>query len=299
MRSSSGTSASDSRCAMPLDGSSSRTTVGRWATTQARSTTRRDPVDSSRTNFERKAPRPSRSMSSSTRSRIFSSESKAAGRWSAALSGSRTSIHRSSATAIVSSTVSAGQRRASWNERPSPRRARRCAGSLVMSTPPSSSRPPSAGVKPGDDVEQGGLAGAVGADDAEDLAGRDRDRHVVDRPDAAEAAAEPVGGERRPGRGRAGDAGSGCSVSMVAASAATIAAAASTTISSSASPSSGGSSTGAAEAADAAPSRNTERSTSGRSSSSAVGPWKRISPFSMKNAVSATSARRSPTARRG
>ena len=39
---------------------------------------------------------------------------------------------------------------------------------------------------------------------------------------------------------------------------------------------------------DAAPSRNTERSTSGRSSSSAVGPWKRISPFSMKYAVSAT-----------
>ena len=37
----------------------------------------------------------------------------------------------------------------------------------------------------------------------------------------------------------------------------------------------------------AAPSRNTERSTSGRSSSSAVGPWNRISPFSMKYAVSA------------
>ena len=35
----------------------------------------------------------------------------------------------------------------------------------------------------------------------------------------------------------------------------------------------------------AAPSRNTERRTSGRSSSSAVGPWNRISPFSMKNAV--------------
>ena len=34
--------------------------------------------------------------------------------------------------------------------------------------------------------------------------------------------------------------------------------------------------------AAAAPSRNTERRTSGRSSSSVVGPWKRISPFSMK-----------------
>ena len=44
---------------------------------------------------------------------------------------------------------------------------------------------------------------------------------------------------------------------------------------------------GRSRARVAAPSRNTERSTSGRSSSSAVGPWKRISPFSMKYAVSA------------
>ena len=43
-----------------------------------------------------------------------------------------------------------------------------------------------------------------------------------------------------------------------------------------------------ASSTDAAPSRKTERSTSGRSSSSLVGPWKRISPFSMKYAVSAT-----------
>ena len=56
-----------SRWAMPLDGSSSSTTVGRWATTQARSTTRREPVDSSRTNLVRNASRCSSSMSSSTR----------------------------------------------------------------------------------------------------------------------------------------------------------------------------------------------------------------------------------------
>ena len=49
-RSSTGASASTSRWAMPLDGSSSRITVGRCATWQARSTTRRVPVDSSRTN---------------------------------------------------------------------------------------------------------------------------------------------------------------------------------------------------------------------------------------------------------
>ena len=45
---------------------------------------------------------------------------------------------------------------------------------------------------------------------------------------------------------------------------------------------------GAAARPAAAPSRNTDRSTSGRSSSSAVGPWKRISPFSMKYASSAS-----------
>ena len=39
---------------------------------------------------------------------------------------------------------------------------------------------------------------------------------------------------------------------------------------------------GAVSTAAPAPSRNTERSTSGRSSSSAVGPRNRISPFSMK-----------------
>ena len=33
---------------------------------------------------------------------------------------------------------------------------------------------------------------------------------------------------------------------------------------------------------EAAPWKNTDRKTSGRSSNSAVGPWKRISPFSMK-----------------
>jgi hypothetical protein len=49
-RRSSGTSASASRWAIPDDGSSSRITVGRWATWQARSTTRRVPVDNSRTN---------------------------------------------------------------------------------------------------------------------------------------------------------------------------------------------------------------------------------------------------------
>ncbi len=45
---------------------------------------------------------------------------------------------------------------------------------------------------------------------------------------------------------------------------------------------------GREDVAPAAPSRNTDRSTSGRSSNSAVGPWNRISPFSMKYASSAS-----------
>lgn len=52
-RRSMGASASASRWAMPLEGSSSSSTVGPWASTQARSTTRRVPVDSSRTNLSR------------------------------------------------------------------------------------------------------------------------------------------------------------------------------------------------------------------------------------------------------
>ena len=65
-RSSSGPRASVSFWATPPDGSSSISTDGSWARMQARSTMRRDPVDSSPVSFSRKAPRPIRSMSSST-----------------------------------------------------------------------------------------------------------------------------------------------------------------------------------------------------------------------------------------
>ena len=80
---------------------------------------------------------------------------------------------RSRLTASASSTVMAGNRRASWNERPRPRWARWFGGSPVMSWPARRIRPLSAGVKPGDHVEERGLAGAVGTDDPDDLAGRD------------------------------------------------------------------------------------------------------------------------------
>jgi hypothetical protein len=44
----------------------------------------------------------------------------------------------------------------------------------------------------GHDVEQSGLAGAVGADDADDLSAVGRERHVVERGDAAKAHGDAV-----------------------------------------------------------------------------------------------------------
>ena len=72
----------------------------------------------------------------------------------------------------------AGRSRArSASRRPRPGRygrgragARRCGGSPVMSRPAARCCPPSVAAQPGDQVEQRGLAGAVRADDAEELA---------------------------------------------------------------------------------------------------------------------------------
>src|SRR5437667_214027 len=47
----------------------------------------------------------------------------------------------------------------------------------------------------GDEMEQGGLAGAVGADDRKDEAGRDCQAHVFDRVHAAEGNREVLGNE--------------------------------------------------------------------------------------------------------
>ena len=93
-------------------------------------------------------------------------------------SGSRTSTHRSSATAIVSSTVSAGRAGRPGTSGPARGGPGRCAGSVVMSTPPSSSRPPSAGVKPEMTSNSVVLPAPFGPDDAEDLA-RARPRCVT------------------------------------------------------------------------------------------------------------------------
>src|SRR5947208_3352707 len=50
-------------------------------------------------------------------------------------------------------------------------------------------------VETGDEIEQRGLAGAVGADDRKDEAGRDCQAHVFDRVHAAEGNLEVLGNE--------------------------------------------------------------------------------------------------------
>ena len=224
---------------------------GRWASTHARSTTRRLPVDSSRTYLSAKAPRPSTSMSSSTRSATFASESTTAGRCSAAASGSRTSTWRSQATAIVSRD---GERREqpAVLERPAEARAgrgRRARGA-VMSSPVEQHDAGVGGLEAGEHVEEGRLARAVGPEEAEDLAGRDleatRRRSAAMPPKRFETSVAPP--RRRSPRRRAARPSARAAV--------------------------GGQRRcrrrprGASPSRSVAPSRNTDGSTSGRSSSS-------------------------------
>ena len=88
---------------------------------------------------------------------------------------------RSRATARVSAVVSAGKSRASWNERPRPRAARWCGGRSVMSSPCEEDAALVDREEAGDAVEQRGLAGAVLADEPEDLALPELEVDVVRR----------------------------------------------------------------------------------------------------------------------
>ena len=75
-----------------------------------------------------------------------------------------------------------------WKVRARPRRARLCGGSRVTSWPSSRTRPRVGRLEPGDDVEQRGLAGAVGTDQPGDAARLRRSTVVVvERGLAAEA----------------------------------------------------------------------------------------------------------------
>ena len=113
--------------------------------------------------------------------------------------------------------------------------------------------------EPRDEVEQRRLARAVGPDDADDLALVELDRHVVDRGDARRSVFVMPRRLERPAR-------HACAVGVAARRVGDR----------------GGARRSALSRRPAAPSRKIERSRSGRSSSSAVRPWKRIAPFSMK-----------------
>ena len=99
--------------------------------------------------------------------------------------GRRVWAPRSTFSSTVSCSCSAG----CWNVRASPwlreRGRARPAHLDVVDRDRAGARP----VVPADAVEQRGLAGAVGPDEAEDLARLDRERHVLQHLDAAEAKA--------------------------------------------------------------------------------------------------------------
>ncbi len=100
------------------------------------------------------------------------------GRTAAAGTARRSSPVRcraSSATCTVSRTVSSGNSVAAWNVRPSPRRARADGESDETSSPSELDGARARDVA-ADGVHQRRLAGAVGADQADDLAGADLDR---------------------------------------------------------------------------------------------------------------------------
>ena len=76
----------------------------------------------------------------------------------------------------------------------SPARTRRAGSAPVTSTPSRQHPPRRRADQPGDRVEQRRLAGAVGSDEGDELAGTDVDRHVVERDDGAVARGQPLDG---------------------------------------------------------------------------------------------------------
>ena len=75
----------------------------------------------------------------------------------------------------------------SWKVRTTPLRATMCGARPEMRSPLNSTSPGARRQERGDQLEQGGLAGAVRADHREDLAARDVEGDVVDGDQAAEA----------------------------------------------------------------------------------------------------------------
>ena len=86
-----------------------------------------------------------------------------------------------------------------WNVRLIPSAVRPGSGSRVISRPKRRDRPRARPQRAGDAVEERRLAGAVRADQHAALAGRDVERHAVDRAQAAEILREAADSERGAG----------------------------------------------------------------------------------------------------
>ena len=120
--------------------------------------------------------------------------------------GARRRALACTASRTFSSTVRRGNRLVSWKARPRPARVRSEADRPDRSRPSSVTWPARRLELAGDQVEIGGLAGAVGADDGRQRARLERAGHGVDGHVAAEADGQVVGGELAHGFLRVSDA---------------------------------------------------------------------------------------------
>ena len=111
---------------MPAVGSSRSSSRGLASTTEARSTTRRVPVDSSAVRWWRNRSSPKAAITRFTASSLRRSVRRAQGR-RRVVESTATSWRASSLRSRTSSTVNSGNRRQSWNERTMPT-ARRSSG---------------------------------------------------------------------------------------------------------------------------------------------------------------------------
>ena len=201
-RRSSGMKASASRWAMPAVGSSSRSSRGSAKTMDARSTTRRVPVESSDVRWCRKRSSPNAPMTWSTAARFCFSDRRAQGSRKV-VGRTATSCLTSSQSSRTSSTDSSGKSRQSWNERTIPIRWRSSGRYSARSIPSSHTVPRLGRDQTGYHIEGRRLARTVGADQADDSARLGAEAHVIDRTNPSEGHAEILDGE--PGRaGRPG-----------------------------------------------------------------------------------------------
>ena len=114
--------------------------------------------------------------------------------------------------ATFSSTVMSGTSLTCWKVRAMPSCATSCGGALSMVLPSTRDGAAGGGQHAGDQVEGRALAGAVGADQRDDLAGLDVERHIVDGDHAAELLARALDLQQRR-RGVVGAAGAAGSAS--------------------------------------------------------------------------------------